>query len=232
MGRADAANNLHEVISFSPAELKMFTDSQQYTRLSDDELLQVASERASLTDDAKSGLDAEMRSRNLTVTDVEKHQNFVRKSNHLEVRRRSRKLFGTRRTRQDWVETAVALFWSALVMALISIAYLALPLRYHFSPDWQEAGFYVMFGSVVMVVICGEWRRRTGFWISLLISATAQWLIVHAWIVRVGSLDGTGHRGDRRLAALIGPVLFLIIYGSGYVVRQKVYGEPPGSGEE
>ena len=48
----------------------------EYAELSDDELLQLASDRQSLTDDAKSALDAEMRSRHLTSADLAKHQNF------------------------------------------------------------------------------------------------------------------------------------------------------------
>jgi hypothetical protein len=40
----------------------MFTElQQQYANLSDDELLRLASERSSLTDEAKVALDAEMR---------------------------------------------------------------------------------------------------------------------------------------------------------------------------
>ena len=76
----------------------------EYAELSDDELLQLASDRQSLTDDAKSALDAEMRNRNLTSADLAKHQDFVKKNEQRETRRRNRKLFGRRRGLLAWVQ--------------------------------------------------------------------------------------------------------------------------------
>ena len=59
----------------------MFTDFQdEYTKLTDDELLQLASDRDSLTDGAQSALDNEIRNRNLTPSDLAKHVNLVNRS--------------------------------------------------------------------------------------------------------------------------------------------------------
>ena len=207
----------------------MFTYLQDdYTTLTDDELLQLASDRDSLTDGAQSALDNEIRNRNLTPSDLAKHVNLVNRSDQRETRRRNRKLFGTRRTRRDWVETAVAFFWMLVVMALISAEYLALPSRYRFSNNWQEAALYVMFSSVFLAVISAELRPKVRFWIALLISSTIHLFLVHAWIVRIGSIDWRSHWFDRRLAILFGPVLFLIVYGCGFQLRKKFYGEEAG----
>lgn len=91
----------------------MFAEFQhEYTELSDDELLQLASDRQSLTDEAKSALDAEMRNRDLTSADLAKHQNFVKRSEQRQTRRRNRRLFGTRRGLLAWVRFVL---WNLLV---------------------------------------------------------------------------------------------------------------------
>jgi hypothetical protein len=92
----------------------------QYAELSDDELLQLASDRQSLTDDAKSALDAEMRYRNLTSVDLAKHLNFVKRSEQRETRRRNRRLFGTRRGLVAWVRFTLCTLLVFLAVALIA----------------------------------------------------------------------------------------------------------------
>jgi hypothetical protein len=97
----------------------MFADfERQYSELSDDELLQVASDRQSLTDNAKSALDAEIRNRNLTGTDLAKYQNFVKRSEQRETGIRNRKLFGSRRTPQAWVQFGL---WALLAISLTAL---------------------------------------------------------------------------------------------------------------
>lgn len=101
--------------------------STQYADLNDEQLLQVASDRESLTDDAVAALDAEMRKRNLTREDLITHERFVERSRQRDARRTRRKLFGSRRYRESWVNGLVPVFWSAFVIALIWVAYIALP---------------------------------------------------------------------------------------------------------
>ncbi len=90
----------------------IFTELQQeYAKLSDDELLHLASAHSFLTDEAKVALDAEMRSRNLTAVDIKNHARFVKKSELRETRRRNRKLFGARVPQKSGVESLVALWF-------------------------------------------------------------------------------------------------------------------------
>jgi hypothetical protein len=200
----------------------MFTEFQQeYGKLSDEELLRLASDTSSLVDEAKAALDCEMRNRGLTHDDLARHQNLLKRVEQRETRKRVRKL---RRKTDSWVDGVVTLFWSAFGVALIWIAYLALPPQYHFSPDWQEAAGYVMLASVFLVAAgFGPWLKKVAFWISLLISSVTHAFIVHGWIVRTGSLDGYGRRAH--LAIMLGPVLFLVVYGCGYFLRRKLCGE-------
>jgi len=202
----------------------MFTEFQQeYGKLSDEELLRLASDSSSLVDEAKAALDCEMRNRGLTHNDLAKHQDLVKQVEQRETRKKARRL---RRKSASWVDGLVTLFWSAFGFALIWIAYLALPPQYQFSADWQEAAGYAVFTSLFLVAASfGLWLRKVAFWISLLISSVTHAGIVHAWIVRTGSLDGYGRRGQGKLAILIGPVLFLVVYGSGNFLRRKLRGQ-------
>ena len=91
---------------------------REYAELSDDELLQLASDRQSLTDDAKSALDAEMRNRNLASADLAKHQHFVKKNEQRETRRRNRTLFGRRRDLLAWVQFGL---WALLGLSATAL---------------------------------------------------------------------------------------------------------------
>jgi hypothetical protein len=168
-------------------------------------------------------MDCEMRNRGLTNDDLGKHQNLLKESELRETRKRARKL---RRKTASWVDGVVTLFWSAFGFALIWIAYLAVPPRYHFSPDWQEAAGYAMFAAFLVAASFGRWLKKVTFWLSLLISSVTHACSVHAWIVRTGSLDG--RRGPGDVAILLGLVLFLVVYGSGSFLRRKLHGGESG----
>jgi hypothetical protein len=191
--------------------------SAEYFERSDDELLQLASDRPSLTNEAAAALDDELHRRNLSESDRAKHQQFVRHKEGREAVRRRRKTFGTRSDRSCWVD----MFWTLLAIALISSTYLALPNRYQMKPDWQEAAVHVMFASVFIVVVGRSWWRKMGFWMSLVLSSAIQMFVVHAWIQRVGNLS----RGSGKLAILLGLVLFLAVYGVVSLLRRNFYGE-------
>jgi len=188
----------------------------EYSQRSDDELLLLASDRALLTTGAAAALDAELRRRNLTESDQVKHQQFVKRNEQREARRRRRKIFGSRSDRSKWVD----LFWTLLAIALISFTYLALPSRYRMRPDWQEAAVHVMFASVFIAVGGSSWWRKIGFWMSLLLSSAIHIFVVHAWIQRVGNLS----RGQGQLAILLGFVLFFAVYGFVWLLRRNFYG--------
>jgi hypothetical protein len=88
--------------------------STEYSRRSDDELLLLASDRASLTTEAAVALDSELHRRNLTESDHAKHQQFVKRNERREAKRRRRKILGIRRDPRSWVD----LFWAVMAMAL------------------------------------------------------------------------------------------------------------------
>lgn len=191
--------------------------STEYSKRSDDELLLLASDRASLTTEAGVALDAALRRRNLTESDQAKHQQFVKRNEQREAKRRRRKILGTRRDRRSWVD----LFWAVIAIALISLTYFALPSRYHLKPGWQEPAVDVMFASVFIAVAGSVLWRKIAFWMSLVISSAIHLFLVHAWIQQVGNFS----RGQGKLAVLLGFVLFFAVYAFVWVLRRNFYGE-------
>jgi hypothetical protein len=125
----------------------------EYSRRNDDELLHLASDRSSLTNEAAAALDDELHRRNLAESDRAEHQQFVKRKERRDAMRQHRKIFGTRDDRSKWVD----LFWTLLAIALISSAYVALPNRYQMKPDWQEAALNVMIASVFIAVVGRSW---------------------------------------------------------------------------
>jgi hypothetical protein len=190
--------------------------STEYSERVDDELLLLASDRSALTTEAAAALDAELRRRNLTESDQAKYRQFVKRNGQREANRQRRKILGTGRDLRSWLDA----LWALIAVALISFTYLALPSRYHMKPDWQEAAFHVMFASVFIAVSSKVWRRKTGFWISLVISSAIHLVVVHAWMQRVGNFS----RGQGKLAILLGFVLFFAVYGIVWMLRQNFYG--------
>ena len=191
--------------------------SNEYSERSDDELLLLASDRASLTTEAAVALDAELRRRNLTESDQAKHQQFVKRNEQRELRRRRRKIMGTWRDRRSWVD----LFWGLRAIALILCTYLTLPSRYHLKPDWQGPAVDVMFASVFIAVASSVLWRKIAFWMSLAISSAIHLFVVHAWIQRAGNLSS----GQERLAVLLGFVLFFAAYAFVWALRRNFFGE-------
>jgi hypothetical protein len=193
--------------------------SAEYSQRSDDELLQLASDRFSLTSEASAALDDELHQRNLTESDRAKHQQFVRRKEQREAMRRRRKIFNTRSHSGNWVDNWVDLFWALLATVVISSVYLALPNRYHMKPDWQEAAVHVMFASVFIAVVGRSWWTQIGFWMSLALSSAIHMFVVHAWIQRAG------HLPSGKLAVLLGFALFFAVYGFVWLLRRNLYGE-------
>jgi hypothetical protein len=189
-----------------------------YSERSDDELLHLASARHSLTTEAATALDAELRRRNLTESDRVQHQRVVKRREQREARRHRRKTFGTLKDRFTWLD----LLWALLAMALISFAYLALPSRYHMKPDWQEAAVCMMIASVVIVVGSRSiFWRKLAFWMSLVISSAIHLVVVHHWTQRVPDLS----HGQGKGAVFLGFLLFLAVYGFVSLLRRNFYGK-------
>src|SRR5579863_6614626 len=118
----------------------MYTDfSTEYSQRSDDELLQLKSQRHSLTTEAAAALDAELYRRNLTESDRVEHQRFVKQQEQREARKQRAKgrrwRFGVLKDRLTWVD----LLWTLAAVALILLIFLALPKRDLMGSDWQDA---------------------------------------------------------------------------------------------
>lgn len=200
----------------------MSTDfSAEYSKRSDDELLQLKSERHSLITEAADALDAELHRRNLTESDRVEHIRFVKKQEQRETKRQRargrRWRFGYLKDRLTWVD----LLWWLAAVALISFIYLALPSRDRMGPDWQDAAVIVMLTSVGIAIASRRllWRKFT-FWISLLISSAIHLVVVHAFTQRLGNLNHSQGRG----AIVLGLLLFLAVYGSIWLLQRMLYG--------
>lgn len=188
----------------------------EYGNRNDDELLHLASSRGSLTQEAAAALDAELNRRNLTESDQRTYQRFVNRMERREFKgRRRRKLFG--KSQFSWRELLSAF----LAMAVIMGVYFALPKQYQLKPDWEEPAVDVM---IVFIFVMVGWRslwRDIGFWIALILSSTTQLAVVHNWVKRQGELS----RGAGKLAAFLGFVLFVGIYGCIRLLRRNFYGD-------
>src|SRR5580698_8048682 len=144
--------------------------SAEYSQRSDDELLHLATQRHYMTAEAVAALDEELRRRNLTESDRVEHQKFEKRQERREVR-------GRTNLRRRW--GGLGLKWQLkgreilellAVMAVILVAYFALPARYHLNPDWQEAAIVMVLTSVGLAFIVRSWRN-IAFWISLGVSS-------------------------------------------------------------
>jgi cation transport ATPase len=202
----------------------MLTDfATEYSRRSDGELLHLASARHSLVPEAATALDSELRRRNLTESDRIEHQKFVKRQERREVR-------GNTKLRRRWEGLGLKwrLKWREIleliaVMAVVSVAYFALPSRYHLHPDWQEAAFVVMLTSVGLAFMVRSWRNII-FWISLGVSSVIHLVVVHFWTRQTPDLS----RAQAKIAFFLGFVLFLIIYGSIRLLRRVLHGGEEG----
>ena len=170
----------------------MLTDpSTEYSHRSDDELLQLATQRRSLTTEAATALDAELRRRNLTESDRIEHQKFRKRQERHEFIGRRRRLFGKRQF------SGLELLSMFAVMAVIACAYLALPKPYHLNPDWEQTAVYLMIPFVIVIVGWRSLWRDIAFWMAVVISCAIQLAVVHAWVQRAGELRRGAGRAPR-----------------------------------
>lgn len=195
--------------------------STEYSELSDDELLHLAIERTSLTDEAVVALDAELSRRNLTQSDQTNYQRFVNRTEHREFRTRRRKIFG--KSRFSWRE----LLSYFAVIGLIFFVYFALPKQYRFKPDWNDAAVCTMLSTVMIIIGWRSLWRDTGYWTALVLSSYVQLILVHGWTRRVGELS----RGSGKAGALLGFILFLAVYGCIRLFRRKFKAESISASE-
>jgi hypothetical protein len=190
--------------------------SPDYSQRSDDELLRLASDRASLTPEAGAALEAELRRRNLTNADQAEYQRRVKRYKRWEAKTQIRLILDTPRYRRELIRV----FFAVVVMVLILEAYLGLPNRYQMNPDREEAAAYMMLASVLVAVSSNSRWRKIVFWMLLVISSSIHVVIIHAWIQRMGSLS----LRQGALAILLGLVQFYTFNALVWLLRRKFYG--------
>ena len=192
--------------------------SAEYSQQSDDELLQSASDRHSLTIEAAAALDAELNRRNLTESDRVEHQRFVKRQEQREAKSHRRRTLGPFKYQMSWRD----LLWTFAAIGVIFFTYIALPSRYHMNSEWEEPAFIAMAVSVLIAFATRSvFWRNFAFWTSLVISSAIYLVVVHAWTRRVSNLS----RGEGELAAFLGIVLFLAVYGLVRLVQRMFSNE-------
>lgn len=202
----------------------MLTDfATEYSSRSDGELLHLASAGHSLVPEAAAALNSELRRRNLTEADRIEHQKFVKRQERREVRRETKLRRRWEGLGLKWQLNGREILEMLAVMAVIVVAYFALPSRYHLNPDWQEAAVIVTLTSAGLAFIVRSWRNIV-FWISLAISSAIHLVVVHAWTRHTPDLG----RGEARIAFFLGFVLFLIVYGAARLLRRVFHGWEEG----
>ena len=197
--------------------------SAEYSQRNDDELLHLATQRHYMTAEAVAALDGELHRRNFTESDRVEHQKFEKRQERREGRRETnlRRRWGTLglKWQLNWREILELL----AVMAIILVAYFALPSRYHLTPDWQEAAIIAMLTPVGLAFIVRSWRN-IAFWISLGISSGIHLIVVHAWTRQTPDLS----HAQAKIAFFLGFVLFLVVYGAVRLLRRVFYGGDEG----
>lgn len=202
----------------------MLTDfAAEYSRRSDGELLHLASARHSLVPEAAAALDSELHRRNLTESDLIEHQKFVKRQERREGRREAKLRRRWEGLGLKWQLKGREILELIAVMTVVSVAYFALPSRYHLNPDWQEAAFILVLTSVGLAFIVRSWRNIV-FWISLGVSSAIHLVVVHAWTRPTPDLS----RGRAKIAFFLGFVLFLIVYGAVRLLRRVFPGGEEG----
>lgn len=194
----------------------MLTDfTAEYSSRSDGELLHLASARHSLVPEAAAALDAELRRRNLNESDRIEHKRYASRVERQEGRRETKLRPRWRRLGLKWELNWREILEMLAAMAIVVVAYLALPSRYHLSSDWQEAAFMVTLTSVGLVFIVRSWRN-IAFWFSLGVSSVIHLFVMHAW-----TRKNTDHsRGEAKIGFFLGFVLFLLIYAAVRLLRR------------
>jgi cation transport ATPase len=203
---------------------RMLTDfTAEYSQRSDDELLHLANQRHYMTAEAVAALDGELRRRNLTESDRVEHQKFEKRQERREGRQQTnlRRRWGSLGLK--WQLKGREILELLAVMAVILVAYFALPARYHLNPDWQEAAIVVMLTSVGLAFLARSWRN-IAFWISLGISSAIHLLVVHAWTRQTPELS----HAEAKIAFFLGIVLFLVVYGAVRLLRRVFRGGEEG----
>jgi hypothetical protein len=184
---------------------------EEYARLRDEELLQIASDRRHLLPEAALAMDTELANRRLTyeMACTQKRQAARREYREFQRRRPSPKITKYLVPRPtNWTPLLLTLGTSALVLSLWG---------FHVIPEpWVFPILTACLGMVMGICMVQPWLRRTlSFWLSLAVACMVQ-LLVARWIgAHTTLLAGSSTKGPGFLCLLVGyavgvPLFFLL----------------------
>jgi hypothetical protein len=184
---------------------------EEYARLRDEELLQIASDRHHLLAEAAMAMDSELARRGLTYETARAQKRQVARREYREFQRHRPSPKVTKYLiprAKGWTLLLLALGTPALVFSLAAL---------HMIPEpWVFPVLTASMGLVIGISIVQAWLRRTvAFWISLIVACAAQ-LFVGYWIGARTSLQaGNNAKGAGLLSLFVGyavgvPLFFLL----------------------
>lgn len=189
----------------------MLTDfSTEYSRKTDEELLQLASDRDDLLEDAAVALDAELRRRNLTDSALIEHQTFIKQQEEQEWKVQRRKRSGTFSDRRSLLDALVAFVFGGLIL----LAYRAIPTQYQLKPDWEQSAASVLAASTAVIYFMGAWRR-VEFWVALDISS-----LIHLLVIRALAKNFPKFNAFSTTTIAVGVAIFFAVY-LGFWIWQR-----------
>jgi len=166
---------------------------QNYSDLSDDELLMTAASRADLVPEAAHALDSEMARRRLSYEDAHAKKRDIARLEIQEARKHRSSKKGSK------YFVAKANGWMLLLIGLGSPALVIVLMVFHLVPEeWFFPILSVCMGALIAIAAVQPWLRKTSsFWISLVASCAVQlvfgyWLSVHFAPQTRGELKGVG----------------------------------------
>jgi hypothetical protein len=184
---------------------------EQYSGLSDDELLMVAASRSQLTDDASLAMDSEMARRGLSYEQAHAKEREVARLTAKEEREHHRKPI-----RSKYFVSSINLWWFFIGIAGLIPLMLLMPHPHRLFDEWTEPAAVTYTGAVLACSAVRPWLRRTAsFWLSLIVSAVPQFF-VSRWLTVYHPAHSRGEsKGIWFVSILagyaIGGVLFLLL---------------------
>lgn len=183
---------------------------ENYSPLTDDELLMVAANRADLVREAALAMDSEMRRRGLSYQEAQAKERQVARQEIKEARRRRPSPKGTK-----YFVAQIRGRWLLLLLSPTLLVFL-LAFPHIVSEEWLLPSIFASYGVVSAISAVQPWlRQTTSFWLSLPIAGIVQLLVGHMITVRLAPHSRSELKGASFLAIFagyaVGIPLFLLL---------------------
>jgi len=185
---------------------------QNYSALSDEELLMIAASRAQLEDEAALAMDSEMARRGLTYERAHTEKRQVARLTAMENRKHHPKPKDTK-----YFVAKPKIYFALVLVALVFVAsLLVVPRSYRIPDEWQEPALAALTGaSIAFFWVQPSIRRTASFWFSMVVACIVQVLACH-WLTAYFHLHkGGGGKGIWFLSIsagyAVGAALFLLL---------------------